>query len=156
MVHFPELDVVGSRRGLPTPFRAAAQVNRNFLERRDEKTIGPLANQKHASDQHTDGEGWSALPASQRPQRVPCSAATNVVDSCHEGSDTVPFSALPTTRRSGGKLGLNHPTLVGLLWDNRIKIGQTGRNSSKGACTTTPLRINSLQYRREPSQTTAN
>ena len=36
---------------------------------------------------------------------------------------------------------------MGLLWDNRIEIGQTGRNSSKGACTTTPLRINSLQYR---------
>jgi hypothetical protein len=46
--------------------------------------------------------------------------------------------------------------LVGLLWDNRIKIGQTGRNSSKGAHRATPLRINSLQYRNEPNQTAAN
>ncbi len=45
---------------------------------------------------------------------------------------------------------------VGLLWDKRIKIGQTGRNRSKGEYTVTTLRINSLQYRKEPSQTAAN
>ncbi len=89
-------------------------------------------------------------------QRVPCLAPVKTVDSCHEGTDGVRFSAMPAARKQGGKLDLHHPILVGLLWDNRIKISQTGQNSYKGACARTTLRINSLQYRKEPNQTRAN